>query len=725
MAQEYIVKKGDTLWGIARHFGKTVSQLAEWNGLSGRQVHDLNIGQHIVLKSENDLSKPDLILSIYLLDLVFHPIQKATLRLEYDGHTHILNTTTGSFSNIRIDDHAKGLKVYFRNFKDEFDLIADHRTLPYGGEKTLTLTSRMVKATGSYAPQQGVQQKSISTIQRELKKQNRQILSPSASSTASTPSAKQKSTLPSEPSKAEIKSINQTMRTDNGDHTHVVAVQFTEDNLLLSDGNLPFRPYIIAAAKAHGLAPQALAALINAEAAKLGKVPNQYWNAKSKNHKTSAGGLTQFLDGAWLEICENDKSLVCQYLKAHPKTSKSARLALKFNAEYAIDAAAVYAEGNIAQLGKKPYNLPIDKITDPTEKAKLAYLAHHEGAKGAYRIIMGLDDNDVAKNRLHKQIPDTADQYIARFVGADSAKTAYAVWLCSYVDNHIRLENFTIESSRNEATAFPPEATLDSVIVALGGKSYAAKIPAPKTPSIDKPQVQTKSNSDKVKAQPQTTIGVTQSQSTMKPAVTSTENSASVGGDGCFVGPLVSCTIRTALLANITSATFGMVRNHGHRAHQGVDLAATSGTDILAVASGAIVAINPAYTDYGSASFGAYVVLKIRIDDLPSDKAAYAKKHARGDYIWFFYAHLSAINVQQDQLPLIVNAGDILGKTGHSGNAHNMITIQNGAHLHFEVWSEPNHGNKGGLGGRFNPLPFLKDCITNFNDLPPTTANVE
>jgi murein DD-endopeptidase MepM/ murein hydrolase activator NlpD len=697
MTQEYFVKKGDTLWGIARHFSKNVSQLAEWNSLSGRQVHDLKIGQQILLRSQNEEDVPDLILTIHLLDLSFNTINKATIRCEYDGQPHIIHTTDGIFTRIKINDHSKGLKVYFKNIKGHFDLIAVHKMLPYGGHKTLTLTSRMVKVSGSYAAEKGTQQKSINTIQRELKNQHQPLLSasvptpaPSQKSvpqTSLTPSDTKNKT-PSAPSIAGTTPIDQTIRTDGGNHTHVVAVQFTEDNLFLSNGNLLFRAYIINAAIAHGFAPQALAALVDAEASKIGKKPNQHWNPNSQSSSTSAGGLTQFLDGAWLEMCKNGKSLVCIYIKSHSKMSENTQMGLKFNPEFAIDAAAVYAEDNIAQLGKKPYNLPIDKVTDPAEKAKLAYLTHHEGAKGAYRVIMDLDDDESAQKRLAKQLnnkknPNAASKYIKRF---KNAKTAYAVWLRTYVDNKICLEHFTTIPKDGEH--FAAEKSLNDVIIVLGGKSYASEKPAPKN------------------TQPAATSSSSQpNQTGTSPSV---PLSAGAGGANSWHDPLAHCVLRTAGLASARAATFGMVRNNGHRAHQGVDLAANPGTTIYAVASGTVAAVNP--NDVGD--YGKHIIIEVNPDDLPASKRLYAvnTKDINDDdiehenhRIYFFYAHLSEIidtNVGNN-----IDAGQSLGKTGDTGNASGMTEISKGAHLHFEARLIANTHR--GLQQRIDPIPFI------------------
>ncbi|ENY5821349.1 transglycosylase, partial [Acinetobacter baumannii] len=49
--------------------------------------------------------------------------------------------------------------------------------------------------------------------------------------------------------------------------------------------------------------------------------------------------------------------------------------------------------------------------------------------------------------------------------------------------------------------------------------------------------------------------------------------------------------------------------------------------------------------------------------------------------------------------------GEVIGKTGATGNANKMTTISKGAHLHFEARSAPLLGV--GLDGRFDPIPFI------------------
>ena len=66
--------------------------------------------------------------------------------------------------------------------------------------------------------------------------------------------------------------------------------------------------------------------------------------------------------------------------------------------------------------------------------------------------------------------------------------------------------------------------------------------------------------------------------------------------------------------------------------HQGVDLAADSGTNIFAVCSG-VIAIA---TDSGKA-YGKIIVLEVNIDDLPEKQKTYALKNiTKSNSIYFF-----------------------------------------------------------------------------------------
>lgn len=152
------------------------------------------------------------------------------------------------------------------------------------------------------------------------------------------------------------------------------------------------------------------------------------------------------------------------------------------------------------------------------------------------------------------------------------------------------------------------------------------------------------------------------------------------------VNPLKRIQLRTYGLSSVEAAKFGMTRNGGKRAHQGIDLATDEGFKVYAVENGTIVS-----TAFGSNGYGYTVTLKV---DNSKNKQLYK--------LFIFYAHLDRIDVRVGQ---IVKAGDILGLSGDTGNAKGMTTIERGGHLHLEVRTKQVLGL--GLEGRIDPLPFL------------------
>jgi len=145
--------------------------------------------------------------------------------------------------------------------------------------------------------------------------------------------------------------------------------------------------------------------------------------------------------------------------------------------------------------------------------------------------------------------------------------------------------------------------------------------------------------------------------------------------------PLRICKLRTAGLASVNSAKFGLVRKDAKgnpRSHQGIDLQAKTGTDVFAIADGLIVGLNLGLDGYG-------YTLTLKFD---------------GKYA--FYAHLSKVLVKVGES---VKAGKLIAFTGDTGNAKGMDSIKKGAHLHFEIRTCQNCGL--GLTGRLDPLEFI------------------
>ncbi|OUY05491.1 LysM peptidoglycan-binding domain-containing M23 family metallopeptidase [Acinetobacter populi] len=769
MVKFHIVKSGDTLWSISNAYHIELNKIVEWNDLYGRKKHIIYPGQKIYLSSKDEnYPVAETTLSFKILDYSFKPIKNAQLMLEFDSKSLIVKCdSNGEIQSIDIMNHMAGLKVYFQKINGSYALIAYYKILPLG-KKKLTLTSRTFKLKGNTLPEKGGEHKPAQVIKQETIEKNKTIHDAELDNKNNN-QQERKQSIHTDNKKSPSNNIQKNdisnlkypqatiedVRTENGKPSINIAQLFTAENLKLTPINEKYRKYIIDAARKFGFSPQALAAKVNAEAA---KTKDGEWKADSQNTSTSAGGLTQALDGTWLSACRGDneqfkKTLLYKKVN-HEKIVKEAdRLILKYNAELSIDFGAAYAKQNIEEL-KKNYNLEkIDKLT-AEDLAKLGYLAHHEGAKGANNQIMHLANKSWASVQTQVGEGKILESLKKQF--PDDPNNAYRWWLMNtYVDGMINVKYFM-----HNTEGVKPR-TMEEIAIFLGGKSlvkpkanenqsfttesksninnnvifdikfvakdtlniiknykfilnspYGSKLHSTDSLGLDK-AVKASVNDKLViltgnNVLKEFTVGTNQptvivevpfglEQKAEQLSLASSSNSS-------WYNPLASCVIRTAGLASARSATFGKVRNNNTRNHQGIDFAANSGTNIIAVANGRIISIVEEYSS--TVNFGAFIVLQCQIDDLPEPQKTYARNKVKGDAVWFFYAHLSYIEPKLKTDP-DVRAGTILGKTGSSGNASGMSTIEKGGHLHFEARHVSTESPGKGLIGRFDPLPFF------------------
>jgi hypothetical protein len=211
------------------------------------------------------------------------------------------------------------------------------------------------------------------------------------------------------------------------------------DDLKLGPNN-PYRDWVKQAAKRAGVVPQAVAAVMNAEAS---KEKSGKWKADSKSPKSSATGMTQFLDGSWIGVAVssgtylNDKCKQAGWLSQDDKdawrfkkadgtyvtgpglernlkklvtTARTASdknlqklLDLRYESEFAIMTAMDYAKANLNGLHTKGY--AIDDLND-TEKARIMYLCHHLGLADAVHFIQNTipEADVVVTNKKGKKV---------------------------------------------------------------------------------------------------------------------------------------------------------------------------------------------------------------------------------------------------------------------------------------------------------------------------------
>jgi murein DD-endopeptidase MepM/ murein hydrolase activator NlpD len=644
--QQYKVKERDTLWKIARKNRTTVDAIAALNGLKGRQIHNLKVDQILLLPGDSDNS-PDSKINLKFRGIDTKTFTPQQVKVEHDGttSTHILGANASIM--LAIYDHTKGLRVWIEDLSKKMESVLAVDILPIG-DWNLNIDSRVLKTAGSLQPKAGAASSSSSEVQNAVT-HNAQV----------------------ENGQTKLEET----RVEGGKPVQVIATIYTSENLRLHPANEKYRAYILDSAKRYQITPQALAAMIQAET--LTKKSGEWDEKTNENAPKQAQGLCQFFAGGWQHVYCEPGTLLNADCKG---LSESNLLAKRLVAKYAIDSLGAYAKINIRDF-ENASKLDTSALP-PEEKAKLAYLLHHEGVFGTRRLLglAGSRTNDEwfdaltgqlgikSKNaETRKKAETTAKQLVQQY---GNAHKAYRGWLFNLTDSKINVNHFVV----NDPAALSTKPRTIAEITSSLTKVQQAEKPAPKPPKAPAPPP---------------------SPPTSQPAP------ASPATEG-WHDPLATCTLRTANLASKKGATFGMVRDNGAKPHQGIDLCAVPGTPIFAVADG----IAYPYRDSSKKGYGNTLILEVDIDDLPDHQADLIRAAGKkSGTVGFVYAHLDELPAKQK----VFHAGEVMGKSGHTGNADNMTTINKGAHLHFEVRLDALKRTKG-LTNRIDPLPFINNC---------------
>jgi hypothetical protein len=206
--------------------------------------------------------------------------------------------------------------------------------------------------------------------------------------------------------------------------------------------NSKYQPVIENAAQRVGLPSSALAAIVDAEA---GKRSGGEWNPLSRNNRSSAAGLGQFLSGTWISEAEragtwlNNLSRQQGWLDGNGRVQSSARhqlLSQRYDPQTSIEATADYARHNVDKL--KRAGVSVGGSTNAI--SRIAYLAHHLGRGDAERFLgQGIPEGR-ARELLAAQIgAERAGERINRM---GSATAAHRDWLNGYVARQIRPQRF-------------------------------------------------------------------------------------------------------------------------------------------------------------------------------------------------------------------------------------------------------------------------------------------
>ena len=192
-----------------------------------------------------------------------------------------------------------------------------------------------------------------------------------------------------------------------------------------------------AAATRTGIPAAALAAIVDAEAGKNG---DGSWKTGSRNPRSSAAGLGQFLGSTWQGEAEragtwlHDFAVQQGWLGDNGRVlpaARSALLALRYDGAASIHATADYALRSVAHLQHAGIEIGSDVVT----VARAAYLGHHLGAGDAIRFLKGGLDPSRAKVLLDAQVgAASANQRIAK---TGDAASAHRSWLLGFIDRRI------------------------------------------------------------------------------------------------------------------------------------------------------------------------------------------------------------------------------------------------------------------------------------------------
>lgn len=206
--------------------------------------------------------------------------------------------------------------------------------------------------------------------------------------------------------------------------------------------NAVYRDSLSAAAARTGFPAEALAAIINAEAA---QNSDGSWISHSRNNRSSAAGLGQFLSGTWKGMAERRGSWLNAFAEAqgwldphgHVRgDAKSDLLALRYDARASIETIADYARDNVSTM--RAAGIEIGASAESVGRA--AYLAHHLGVSDAIRFVKRGLDPARAEYLLAAQIGSAAAS--ARIAQAGDATQAHRSWLIDYTTRQFRPGRF-------------------------------------------------------------------------------------------------------------------------------------------------------------------------------------------------------------------------------------------------------------------------------------------
>ena len=202
--------------------------------------------------------------------------------------------------------------------------------------------------------------------------------------------------------------------------------------------------------------------------------------------------------------------------------------------------------------------------------------------------------------------------------------------------------------------------------------------------------------------------------------------------------PLPNIDIVSPGASGKKGGTFGYTRSGGRQFHSGIDLRASTGTNLRAPLGGNIVyaknnhasdeysgsSRRPGVSKYPTTGYGNAVVLEYTIEKSFDIEGKNGKVSlSEGQKVYMRFTHMD--NVDESLLGKDVGIGDILGQTGATGNPglHNGrwgIEEEN-RHTHMEVSTEMNKDGSLSKGGMIDARMFIKSEIDSHGNVTPAS----
>lgn len=469
----YIVKSGDTLSAIAQKHNVSVADLVRWNDIKNPSL--IRVGEQLRLSQQENIDPEEFFSELWVrvTDASGEPIPDLkTTVVSSTGQQEHTTDKHGVIPPVRTADRADKIHVYVAKIDGGTKKVAELK--PPAGVHQVTISSPKLKSSiplrfhdgGADHDEKAPIQLPPGSLQHNRDSGGNPV-------------------------------VNATVECPN------------KDNLRLGP-NAKFRDYILTASKRSGFAPQAVASVLNIEAAKImvevekqikvhGKVKTKKirvstgeWDPDSAAAGSTARGLTQFLDGTWLgEAIRpgtfiNEKAAANGWVTADKhgrykvaNEHKAELLDFRFNAEAAINAAVDYGLTNFHALQKAGYDF--SKLNDG-ERAKILYLGHHLGGGDANRFLAGtiVQDDTYGPPDAHghrKLIARGAKTLLIAQVGKVSAAKraedcggnyvqAHRIWLTNLIDTGVNFKNFACDPSKLDDVR-----SLTDLVTAVGGKN--------------------------------------------------------------------------------------------------------------------------------------------------------------------------------------------------------------------------------------------------------------